>query len=480
MLREQREVINMGQRILDLGLTCFAFVCAFFIRKELFSEVYGNFTSEPNYTLVLLMILVIWYITFKMFGLYRPYRKRLFSEIFWNLITAICVGMLIVVLLMYMLRITDVSRVMMGFFVLLDIVILAIWKGIVYKTLIHYRKKGHNFRNVLIVGCRDRAKDVIININDRIGSGYRILGCVDLHKSEIGKTVKHGIKIIGTVDDYKDILLNHVVDEIIFAMPLCSIGGVHDYISFAEEVGVPVRIVPDWQIHRLMYQPGIARIQLEDFLGIPTMALTTTPHRQVELLIKSTFDYIFAGVAFMLCLPLILLISCSIKVFSKGPVFFKQERCGLNGRRFTLYKFRTMVMDAERRRKKLEAKNEVDGPVFKIKRDPRIIPYLGTFLRKTGLDELPQLINVLKGEMSLVGPRPPIPAEVEQYQTWQRRRLSMKPGLTGLWQSTPNRNDVTFEEWMSMDLNYIDNWSLGLDLKIFLRTTKIVVMGAGR
>lgn len=145
-----------------------------------------------------------------------------------------------------------------------------------------------------------------------------------------------------------------------------------------------------------------------------------------------------------------------------------------------VYKFRAMVADAEARRQELEALDEADGPVFKIKKDPRIIPFVGTLLRKASLDELPQLINILKGEMSLVGPRPPIPAEVEKYDIWQRRRLSMKPGLTCLWQITPNRNEVGFEEWMKMDLEYIDNWSLGLDLKIFLKTAQAVLMGAGR
>ena len=145
-----------------------------------------------------------------------------------------------------------------------------------------------------------------------------------------------------------------------------------------------------------------------------------------------------------------------------------------------LYKFRTMVADAEARRHKLDELNEADGPVFKINKDPRIIPYIGTFMRKTSVDELPQLINVFKGEMSVVGPRPPIPAEVEKYEVWQRRRLSLKPGLTCIWQITPNRNEVSFEEWMKMDLKYIDEWSLWLDFKILLKTAWVIFLGAGR
>jgi lipopolysaccharide/colanic/teichoic acid biosynthesis glycosyltransferase len=210
------------------------------------------------------------------------------------------------------------------------------------------------------------------------------------------------------------------------------------------------------------------------------MALSTTSPKHTELLMKSAMDYLFAGLSLLALSPLFALIALSLKVFSPGPILFTQIRCGLNGRKFRVYKFRTMGMDAESKRKEVEHMNETDGPVFKIEKDPRIIPYLGTFLRKTGLDELPQLINVLKGEMSLVGPRPPIPSEVEQYDLWQRRRLSMKPGMTCLWQTARNRNEVPFEQWMNLDLKYIDNWSLKLDFVILLKTIGVVFSGEGR
>ena len=276
------------------------------------------------------------------------------------------------------------------------------------------------------------------------------------------------------------ILLREVVDELIFAIPLHMIKDVEKYISMAENLGVAVRILPQWHIRQLGYTPNIGSLHFETFLGIPTMAITSTPNDDGSLFIKSFFDYLFAIFAMVVCLPFFVLTAIAIKLCSKGPVFFKQERLGLNGRRFMLYKFRTMHANAEEGQKHLAAMNEADGPVFKIKKDPRIIPYIGTFLRKTGMDELPQLINVLKGEMSIVGPRPPIPSEVGKYDNWQRRRLSMKPGLTCLWQITPCRNDVCFEEWMNLDLQYIDNWSLLLDFKILLKTPWAVLTGEGR
>jgi lipopolysaccharide/colanic/teichoic acid biosynthesis glycosyltransferase len=247
-----------------------------------------------------------------------------------------------------------------------------------------------------------------------------------------------------------------------------------------EEIGIHVRIIPDWHIHALLYKPKFAQIIFDNFFETPTMVVSPTTSMHRELFVKSLIDFSAAIILFIILLPLFFAIGTLIKIFSWGPVFFKQERLGLNGRKFHLYKFRTMVPDAEKLLEKLKHLNEADGPAFKITKDPRIIPFIGKMLRKTSLDELPQLINVLKGEMSLVGPRPPIPSEVEQYDIWQRRRLSMKPGLTCIWQIAPNRNDIGFNKWMEMDLEYIDTWSLKLDFIILLNTAKVVIAGHGR
>lgn len=278
---------------------------------------------------------------------------------------------------------------------------------------------------------------------------------------------------------FRSILLNQVVDEVIFAVPLKKVKNVNDQITFAEKLGVKVRIMPDWQLQKIMFRPETASISFENFVGIPTLSLSSTPKKDLELLVKGFMDYTGAFFGILLLSPLLLLIAGLIKYTSPGPVIFSQERSGLNGRRFQLYKFRTMVANAEELRATLEAHNEMDGPVFKIDQDPRITK-LGRFLRRTSLDELPQLFNILRGDMSLVGPRPPIPAEVEEYLPCQRRRLSMKPGLTCIWQVTSRRNDIPFERWMKMDLKYIDNWCLLLDVKLILRTIATVVLGSGR
>jgi exopolysaccharide biosynthesis polyprenyl glycosylphosphotransferase len=375
--------------------------------------------------------------------------------------------MLILMFCLYVFKITDISRIMMGVFYLLNIGLLAANRGLISAFLI--RPKGRSCRNILVVGTRETAKEIIETIQDHQEAGCKVIGCLELDEEAKGGIIKNSVRAINTVGSLEKILLNEVVDELIFTVPLSDIKGADGYIALAEEIGISVRILPDWHLQKLGYRPGVT-----------TLALRTTSLKSVDLFIKSLLDYVLATILLVLFLPFFPFIGLAIKLLDRGPVFFKQVRSGLNGRRFMFYKFRTMVKDAEDKRKDLEALNEADGPVFKIKSDPRIIKYIGTILRRTALDELPQLINVLKGEMSLVGPRPPIPVEVEKYDSWQRRRLSMKPGMTCIWQTTPKRNICGFEDWMRMDLEYIDNWSLWLDFKILLKTIPVVLKGEGR
>jgi len=303
MLRERDKLIVQAHKVLDICLTAAAFIAAYFIKKYLLPVPFRGLTIAPNYYIVLLMIIIIWYVTFTLFDLYESYRQQSLAQIFWNMVKAVSTSMLVMFLCMYILKITDVSRLMMGILFLLNIGLLAISKGTAYRILTHYRHNGFNFRNILIVGSRERAKGVIDAIGDYLGSGYRILGCLELDGTEVGKKVKNGIEVIGTIDNLEKILWEQVMDELIFAMPLRKIENADKYIAMAEKIGVAVQIIPDWQIQKIKYRPEIASIQFEEFLGIPTRALSTTSTRQGELLIKSVFDYLFAGIAMILSLP---------------------------------------------------------------------------------------------------------------------------------------------------------------------------------
>ena len=227
-----------------------------------------------------------------------------------------------------------------------------------------------------------------------------------------------------------------------------------------------------------IFQNRVARLELEELEGVPFLTFTTTPSNETQLALKRALDVAVSLLVLALAGPAIGIAALAIRSTSPGSVLFKQKRIGLNGRMFTLYKFRTMIEDAHARREEVAHLNEMNGPAFKAKDDPRVTP-VGRFLRRFSLDEIPQLWNVLKGDMSLVGPRPPIPEEVASYHRWHRRRLSMKPGLTCLWQIS-GRNDIQdFDRWMKLDLQYIDNWSPTLDLKILLRTIPAVLSGKG-
>jgi exopolysaccharide biosynthesis polyprenyl glycosylphosphotransferase len=337
-------------------------------------------------------------------------------------------------------------------------------------TLRVARKRRYNYRELLIVGTRRRATEIAQKIMKHEEWGLRIVGFVGKDPGMTGKEIL-GIKVIGTLNDIPNLIKEKVIDEVIFSIPKSWLGDLEPSIYACEKVGVKVKLTVNF------FNPLIARYYLDDLDGIPLLTFSTTPQKAGQLLIKQIFDTIVSFLLLVLLLPLFLIVAPAIKISSPGPVFFKQRRCGLNRREFTFYKFRSMVADAEKIKTQLEKFNEADGPVFKIKNDPRITP-IGKFIRKASIDELPQLFNVLKGDMSLVGPRPPLPSEVKKYERQQQRRLSMKPGITCSWQIS-GRSKVDFNTWMKMDLEYIDNWSLGLDFKILLKTIPAVLFGKG-
>lgn len=480
MLKEHSSLTLDMQKTIDIGITGLSFIAAYFIKRNLPGEKLSSLSTDPNYYIILLLIIIAWYISFKWSGMYMSYRQKPFWQFFITILKSCFVGMVLVSVAMYLLHIQGISRLLMGIFFILNICLLTLFKFFVYKTLRKMRENGLNIRNILVIGSRARARDLIKAVNRERQSGYRILGCFDIEENTIGQEVENGYKVIGLLSELENYIKQNIVDELVFAMPLKLIDKGDRYIALAENMGIQVRIIPDWELHHLLYSPDIATIKFEDFLGQYNMVLQSTPQNDGELIIKHIFDYICAVMISILLIPLFLAIGTAIKIFSKGPILYSQERLGLNGRRFNVYKFRTMVSNADELQKELQEMNEADGPVFKIKNDPRIIPFVGVFLRRTSLDELPQLINVLKGEMSLVGPRPPIPKEVDEYSIWQRRRLSMKPGMTCLWQIAPRRNEMTFQQWMKLDLMYIDTWSLFNDFKILILTAKAVLTGAGR
>jgi len=372
--------------------------------------------------------------------------------------------------LLFMLKQKHYSTGFVFMYLALAGTVLVVERVVIYSILRRVRKKGFNYRNIIIVGTGRRAQSFADTLNSHSEWGLRILGFVDDNPALIGKELECG-KIIGSIDTLPHLVITMQVDEVVFVVPRKWIDKLTDAVLVCEKIGIKARLAADFFPHK------IAQIAIEEIEGWPLLTFNPTPHPAAARLMKQAIDITLGTVTLILSAPFLALISLGIKLTSRGPILFKQERCGLNGRTFIMLKFRTMVHNAEALRHKITHMNEMSGPVFKAKNDPRVTPF-GRFLRKFSLDELPQLINVLRGDMSIVGPRPPVPEEVAQYDLAERRRLSMKPGLTCLWQVN-GRNNTDFSEWMRLDLQYIDNWSLLLDLRILLLTFPAVIAGTG-
>jgi exopolysaccharide biosynthesis polyprenyl glycosylphosphotransferase len=374
------------------------------------------------------------------------------------------------ILFIFAFKYQFVSRLFIGAFLIIDFIILCLGRGAI-RLFAHYvRKRGLNYRRLLIVGTGQRALRIVEKIKENAHWGLRVEGFIDKDPSLVGEN-KEGVKVIGTLKNIDQILREWVIDEVIFSVPRKWLDEIEEPILACEELGIQARLAAD------LYNPVIGRISLGELEGIPLLTLSTTPQHMGKLFVKRFLDSAISSVTMIILSPVLLATAIAIKIDSSGPILFRQKRVGLNGRLFTLYKFRSMVEDAEKMQESIEGLNEMSGPVFKVRDDPRLTR-VGRFIRKFSIDELPQLFNVLKGDMSLVGIRPPVPEEVEEYEAWQRRRLSMRPGITCIWQVS-GRNKVDFDQWMKMDLSYIDNWSLTMDFKLLLKTLPAVLFTRG-
>jgi exopolysaccharide biosynthesis polyprenyl glycosylphosphotransferase len=350
-----------------------------------------------------------------------------------------------------------------------QLVVLASLRLILYGGLRVLRGRGRNYRNIVIVGTGPRALGTKKIVEAHPQWGLRIVGFVDTDSSPLNP----GIPAEKTrkLADIPALLREHVIDEVIVACPRAMLASLEDVVEVCSAAGIPLTLLSD------LFGDFLPPPRPSHFDTLTALTFAQTHHSRTRLAVKRLIDLATASVVLLATAPLLGLAALLIRWTSPGPIFFRQIRCGLQGHPFTILKLRTMGADAEVRKHELAHLNEVEGPVFKMRDDPRVTR-VGRWLRRLSIDELPQLWNVLMGEMSLVGPRPPVPEEVVQYETSQRRRLSMRPGLTCLWQVN-GRSKLSFTEWVKLDLEYIDNWSLTNDLKILLKTIPAVISGRG-
>jgi len=323
---------------------------------------------------------------------------------------------------------------------------------------------------LLVVGAGEIGRSVIRAVVARPELGYHVVGIVDDDPSK-SKTDIGRFPALGTTDNLSDLIYSQRIDEVIIALPWLSHRKIEEVSRVCEQCRVRARIVPD------LFQLTLSHVVVESLDGIPLLGMSEPALVSWQIAAKRAMDVLISALGLIVLSPLLGLTALAIRLDSPGPVVFRQTRVGRGGRHFTCFKFRSMFVDAEARLARLRGQNEASGPVFKMRQDPRVTG-VGRFIRRTSIDELPQLWNVLLGEMSLVGPRPAIPSEVAEYEPWHVRRLEVWPGMTGLWQVS-GRSNVTFDEMVLLDVYYIENWSALLDVRILLKTIPTVVLGDG-
>jgi exopolysaccharide biosynthesis polyprenyl glycosylphosphotransferase len=469
VLRQRAREIAVATVLSDTFLLSGAFIVAVILRTRvlpIWAPRLGDI-DPTNYSLLPLLIVPTTVFFLWQRGFYGSLRTKGNATIIVELITCFVLQALVGGALIFLFQLKGTSRALFALYLLIGALLLLTEKLFVRAAARRARSMGYNTRNIIVAGEGRRVSEVVKELEGNPDLGYRILGAVSDRPTEVPTDLRY----LGHLRELQSIVQSNVVDAVLFTMPAQSLEGLADVILAIEEMGIRIHL-------RVDFLPTLlSRTVLENLGGLPILSLTSTPHGLAALTVKRCLDVGVASCGLIFLSPLIALCAAAIKVSSRGPVLFRQVRVGLNGREFLLYKFRSMLQNSDPVTLGSQIRSEVPGPVFKMKNDPRITR-IGRWLRRFSLDEVPQLWNVLKGDMSLVGPRPPLPSEVAQYERWQRRRLSVRPGLTCIWQIR-GRSEVPFERWMHMDMYYIDHWSIGMDLKILMQTVPAVIRARG-
>jgi exopolysaccharide biosynthesis polyprenyl glycosylphosphotransferase len=428
------------------------------------------------YLWIIPLVMALWLCVGWITGLYGDVEEPSFRRTVTSALKVTVLGSLLLFAFIFLTKFPYISRTLLALYVGLDFLLMVLYRWVAAVILGRLRASVGSFRHFLLVGDTPDALEIARSIEASELRGMRLSGFALVAPqvqlgSRLNSTQLRRDYPIYAVKQVPELLRQHVIDEVIFAVAKDELNDLEDIFLACEQEGVKTRLA-------LTFLPHIiSKVSLERLRETPLLTFSSTPENEYLILLKRVADFAMALALLISLSPLLFVLSVLIKLTSKGPMLYQQTRCGLGGRKFTVYKFRSMKADADLLKEELGSLNEVDGPVFKIRNDPRCTA-LGRFMRRLSLDELPQLFNILKGDMSFVGPRPPLPEEVEKYERWQRRRLRMQPGLTCLW-AIEGRSRLNFKRWMELDLEYIDHWSLLLDWKIMLKTIPAVLLGRG-
>jgi exopolysaccharide biosynthesis polyprenyl glycosylphosphotransferase len=469
MLRSHSQSVHSGLVAFDVALSGLVLILMLSFPFATGVQRGAGWELTPSLLAVALCACMAWPLTLQQFGLYDSQRRASLDDIVGRLAVAGFLSTVLVTATSYVAGAPLAPKFPL-LFGAAQFSILMSERLALFALLRFARRLGRNTRNVLVVGSGPRAVAVKRRIELNPHWGLRVIGYLDDADAPVSPEIDPAS--IRKLVEVRRILRDEVVDEVIIAAPRSMFGEIAPVVSACGEAGVPFNLLSD------VFGDYLPPPQVTRFGTLAALRFAPVHHSPARIALKRGLDIVGASVGLALSAPVIALAAAAVRLSSPGPAFFRQTRCGLYGRRFTLYKLRTMVNEAEALKEALAHLNEMSGPVFKVKNDPRITP-LGRWLRRFSIDELPQFWNVLCGHMSLVGPRPPLPHEVAQYETFERRRLSMRPGLTCLWQVRGRNRVTSFDDWVRMDLEYIDGWSLTLDLRILVQTIPTVLRATG-
>lgn len=463
-------------QIADFLTTVMGFVVSYYLwqllRWSLIPYELGKeIILDSTMIFIVFFISIISIIILNIQGAYSYQRFTSFKKEVGRIFKTVCLSLLILFGIIFLLRPGHIPRTFVTILGVVNFILLIVEKLLLFKVAQLIRQKGYNQKTVLVAGTERESRKFLNAIEQNFKWGLNIKGFLTADSQYMGKEV-FGKKPLGTFQDITTVLHKHPVDEVIITVSTQRLGEIRDIIEVCEREGVQVRIISD-------FLGKIAkRFQADMVYGLPIISVSYISKNEWTLAIKRVMDIVISLSVMVILFPFLLIIAVGIKLTSPGPLFYRNNVVGFNKKPFVTWKFRTMIKDADSLKEKLMHLNEMKGPVFKIKDDPRITR-IGKFLRKYSLDELPQLWSVLKGDLSIVGPRAPGPHELKYFESWHRRKLSIKPGLTCIWQVN-GRNEINkFDDWVKMDLEYIDNWSLSLDFKIILKTIPAVISGKG-
>lgn len=459
--------------LVDVILINQAFVLAYWVRYDLqlFRAVDPAFNVPyrvylPFVALFTLLLILV----YRQQGVYRLRRQISWVDELYAIVNGTATGTVITIVFIFLYRAGFYSRIIFLYAGIFSVLFLGLSRLIKVTVLRRMHRQGIGLKHVLIIGAGEVGRTVMRAVVANPEYGLRIVGFLDDHPAK-GETDIGRFKALGRIDNLIDVLEVIRLDEVFITLPWQYHRKIMIIMNLCERKNVRTRIVPD------LFQMRISHMQVEELAGVPMIGIKEVGISGLNQLIKRVIDITFATLGLALSAIPMGLMALMIKIESAGPVLFAQERVGKNGKPFTIYKFRSMIEGADQQKETLQDLNEADGPLFKIKDDPRMTR-IGKLMRRFSIDELPQLYNVLAGDMSLIGPRPPIPSEVEQYKEWHKRRLEIAPGLTGLSQVS-GRSELTFDETALLDIYYIENWSPALDTKILLQTIPRVIFGGG-